>query len=215
MMMMMVTVDRIKIVEKLDMIIMRSLCWKWWRFKITKPETPRAIFLHQLFTHDMRPTFFHFLWYDDHDDDDDNISNNDDDDVWQIVIIGERTFLHRVLSTLKSLPRSFGLNHLHIIIIVIIIVVVIFIILINLLTAQEGESPLWIYTLCHQPVISSSRLTFVISHIFILFTAEIFFAEIAVPRSKDWTWRSQESQWCTCATTEPPCHHFYSWKIFS
>ena len=96
------------------------------------------------------------------------------------MIIGERTFLHRVLSTLKSLPRSFGLNHLHIIIIVIIviiniIVVVIFIILINLLTAQEGESPLWIYTLCHQPVISSSRLTFVISHIFILFTAEIFF----------------------------------------
>ena len=103
------------------------------------------------------------------------------------MIIGERTFLHRVLSTLKSLPRSFGLlNHLHIIIIVTIIiiviiiiniiitiiVVVIFIILINLLTAQEGESPLWIYTLCHQPVISSSRLTFVISHIFILFTAE-------------------------------------------
>ena len=96
------------------------------------------------------------------------------------MIIGERTFLHRVLSTLKSLPRSFGLNHLHIIIIItiiVVIVVVIFIILINLLTAQEGESPLWIYTLCHQPVISSSRLTFVISHIFILFTAEIFFAQ--------------------------------------
>ena len=158
-------------------------------------------------------------WWNDQDGDaGDDISNNDDDDVWQIVIIGERTFLHRVLSTLKSLPRSFGLNHLHIIIIVIIviiniIVVVIFIILINLLTAQEGESPLWIYTLCHQPVISSSRLTFVISHIFILFTAEIFFRRDC----------SSEIQRLDLEVTGVTMMHlcnnrttnFYSWKIFS